>query len=462
LAKENGSNSTERCPTGVPGFDEVTGGGFVRGSVVLLVGNPGTGKSIFAARFIHDGALKWREPGVYVSFVEPRKRFYMYMKQFDMDLEKLEAEGLISFIQVPTVVSKEAVSSILDNIFKTLSELNAKRLVIDSITPIIMSLGPLETRATLHNAIYMLSNLFNVTTILITDLPLGSSKIGFGVEEFIADTVILLRLDYSRQGVYRRYMYILKMRGASLVEVPLEYSIMPRLGLVIHTSPSLNLGKVNISRSTRMKTYIEGLDNLLGGGLVRGSSTLIIGPSGSGKTLLMLTIAAENVKHGNKVLYVSFDEPPLQLAETLSLLGYNYKQLEANGLQISYVNPYMMSPGKLGHLMKELGGFKKDLVLMDGLLALYHVLGEEEFMHTFKELALLSKSTGTTLIISITRDYFREGGLLETIADNILVLRISSDNKRIRREILILKSRMNIADSCWHELKLEKDKLSII
>ena len=213
MSKENSDSSVERCPTGVPGFDEVTGGGFVRGSVVLLAGNPGTGKSIFAARFIHDGALKWREPGIYVSFVEPRKRFYMYMKQFDMDLEKLEAEGLISFIQVPTVVSKEAISSILDNIFKTLSELNAKRLVIDSITPIVMSLGPLETRATLHNAIYMLSNLFNVTTILITDLPLGSSKIGFGVEEFIADTVILLRLDYSKQGGYRRYMHILKMRG---------------------------------------------------------------------------------------------------------------------------------------------------------------------------------------------------------------------------------------------------------
>ncbi len=462
-AKSEEDLQLSRCPTGVPGFDEVTEGGLVRGTLTLLAGNPGTGKTLFAARFIYTGATKWNEPGVYVSFAEPRKRFYEFMRQFDMDFESLEAKGLFSFIQIPTAISREAVATLTDNIFKTVMRIGAKRLVIDSITPLMHILGPIETRAMLHNAIYNLALLFNVTSILIADLPIGEQRIGYSVEEFIADTVIILKLDYSKPGSYRRYMNIIKMRGTSLAEVSLEYSIMPKLGLVVHTP--LSLGRTYISRSERINTYIEGLDNLLGGGIIKGSSTLIIGPSGSGKTLLTLSIAAENVKHGNNVLYISFDEPVSQLAETLSLLGYNHQQLEATGLKMVYVDPYTVTPGKLRHLMKDLvmgKGFGKDLVIIDGLSALYRILDEEEFTRVSEELVLLFKNEGISLIMNMARDYFQEGGLLETIADNILVLRINPGSTQVRRELIILKSRMNIVDNRWHELALEEGRLKVI
>ncbi len=456
-------SEVERCPTGVPGFDEVTEGGFIRGSIVLLAGNPGTGKSTFSARFIHDGALKWREPGVYVSFAEPRKRFYEFMRQYNMDFESLEKKGLVSFIQIPTTISKDAIASITNEVFRTVLKLKAKRLVIDSITPIMQVLGPVEARATLHNAIYNLATSFNVTTILIADLPIGETKIGYSVEEFIADTVIILRLDYSKPGAYRRYMNIVKMRGTSLAEISLEYSIVPGVGFIVHTP--LSLSKVYMDKASRIKTFVEGLDELLNGGVVKGTSTLIIGPSGSGKTLLTLSIAAENALRGRRVLYISLDEPVSQLNETLVLLGYNPFKLHASGLRIIYVDPYTVTPGRLRYLLRELAiesGLGKDLVIIDGLSSLYRVLGDVEFERVIEELILLFKNENIPVIMSIARDYFRDGGLLDTIVDNVIVLRINLKNDVIVRELMVLKSRMNLTDNKWHKMVFKNGKLQII
>ncbi len=456
-------DGVERCPTGVPGFDEITEGGFIRGSIVLLAGNPGTGKSTFSARFIHDGALRWGEPGVYVSFAEPRRRFYEFMRQYNMDLELLENKGLVSFIQVPTVINRGAIESIVDNIVKTTLRMKAKRLVIDSITPLIQILRPVEARAMLHNAVYSLAASFNVTTILVADLPVGETRIGYSVEEFIADAVIILRLDYSKPGAYRRYMHIIKMRGTSLADVSLEYSIMPKIGFIIHTP--LNLAKVYMDKNSKVLTHIEGLDKLLSGGLIKGTSTLIIGPSGSGKTLLTLTIAAENALRGAKILYVSFDEPVSQLNETLRLLGYDPLKLSPIGLKMVYIDPYTITPGKLRYTLKNLAieqGFGKDLVIIDGLSSLLRVLGNTDFMRMIEELVLLFKNENTPLIMNMAREYFKDNGLLETIVDNIIVLRMKIQDDIVLRELMILKSRMNIVDNRWHRLVLEEGRLKVI
>jgi len=403
------------------------------------------------------------EPGVYVSFAEPRKRFYSFMKQYNMDFEYLESKGLVSFIQIPTVISRNTVASMTDSIFRTIMKMKAKRLDIDSITPIMQALGPLEARATLHNAIYNLATLFNVTIILIADLPIGESKIGYSVEEFIADTVIILRLEYSKPGAYRRYMNIVKMRGTALAEISLEYSIIPNIGFVVHRP--LSLGNAYMDRSSRIETYIEGLDNLLGGGLIKGTSTLIIGPSGSGKTLLTLSMSAENAKRGRRVLYISFDEPVSQLRETLTLLGYDVADLEMSGLKIIYIDPYTVTPGRLRLILRELAlekGFGRDLVVIDGLSALHRIFSDNEFEKIVEELILLFKNENIPIVMSIARDYFRDGPLLETLVDNVIVIRMILSDKNVRRELMVLKSRMNIVDNKWHDIVVEGTRIKIL
>ena len=87
--------SLERVPSGIDGLDAIIEGGFPRGSMILVAGNPGTGKTIFSAQFIYRGAVDYGEKGVYVSFAEGKKSFIDYMRRFGMDFERLEKEGKV-------------------------------------------------------------------------------------------------------------------------------------------------------------------------------------------------------------------------------------------------------------------------------------------------------------------------------------------------------------------------------
>ncbi len=447
----------ERCPTGVPGFDEITQGGFVRGSLVLLAGAPGTGKSAFAARFLYEGARKWNEAGIYVSFAETKNKFYAFMHNFNMDFESLEKKKLFKFLQLPTTISREAISSFMEILFNTVISMNARRLVIDSITPIAQVLGPIETRATLHNALYNLANLYNVTIIMIQDLPIGTNRIGYGVEEFIADAVIVLNLDYTKPGAYRRYMNILKFRGTWLSDIAIEYSIISGVGFVLH--PPVTFKNIFIDRTKRIKTYIKGLDEILDGGLIKGSSTLLVGASGSGKTLLSLVIAAENVLHDINVLYISFDEPVSQLRETLKMMGYNVADLEKRGLKLVCMSPYDISPGKLRWALENLvlrDARLTDLVIVDGLSALRRIFDEGEFTRTVEEIIMSLKNENISTILNLSIKAPDREYILETLADNVLLIDMYFENSRIERRIMLLKSRMNISEGKWYKLLLDE------
>ncbi|MEM2570045.1 MAG: ATPase domain-containing protein, partial [Candidatus Bathyarchaeia archaeon] len=125
--------SADRVPTGISGLDEIAGGGFPKNSLIILAGNPGTGKTIFSAHFLYYGAANYGEKGVYVSFAESKEAFLKNMRGLGLDFEKLEKEGKFRFLDMVTVRS-EAVSTVLEAILKEVSGLGAKRLVIDSFS----------------------------------------------------------------------------------------------------------------------------------------------------------------------------------------------------------------------------------------------------------------------------------------------------------------------------------------
>ena len=381
------------------------------------------------------------------------------MQNFNMEFEKLERENLFKFLQIPTTISREAISSFLEILFNNIMAMKAKRLVIDSITPITQVLGPIESRATLHNALYNIANLYGVTIIMVQDLPIGYRKIGYGVEEFIADTVIVLNIDFTKPGAYRRYMNILKFRGTWISDIAIEYSIIPGIGLVLH--PPIPMKNIFIDRSNRIKTYIEDLDRILRGGIIKSSATLIIGPSGSGKTLLTLTIAARLASHGLKVIYVSFDEPSSQLKESLEMLGFSYDEIKGK-LKIVSINPQDLSPGKLRWILKNViysDTEPVELVVVDGVTALLHIFNRQEFIRTIEEIILSLKNENITTILNLASPYLlREKDYLDPIiqilADNIILLDTYYENHKLNRKLMILKSRMNLIESKWYKIEI--------
>jgi circadian clock protein KaiC len=309
----------ERVRTGIPELDEMLGGGLPRGSVILVAGNPGTGKTTFAAAFAYEGA-RTGEPTVYLSFAESKKKFYKYMKQFGMNFEEAERRGLFEYVEAPTIADIEAMERIIEIFIERLVKLKAKRAVIDSISAVVQVMGRDKARAALHNMVRMFES-NNVTALLIEDLPYGVDVVGHGVEEFLVDGVIVFKV-LREVGLTRRIMEIRKLRGvtASYYEVP--FTIEPGRGLVLLLHERPERVEMDIHGGLNpVPTGVDGLDEALQGGLASGFQVLIVGPPGSGKTILASRIALKWAYEGKRVVYIGFNEPTSQLASRFRLMG---------------------------------------------------------------------------------------------------------------------------------------------
>lgn len=204
---------TDRVPTGIVGLDEMIEGGFPRGSLILLAGSAGSGKTIASAHFLYHGAKNLNENGVYVSFAERREFFMDNMKRFGLDFETLESQGKFKFLDLITT-KEEAVSSSVKLMSREFLEMGAKRLVIDSFTAMAQAYKKkIDARIILHMLDKLLKNT-GCTTLLLVELPTGNKTIGLGFEEFVADGIILFETVDEKEGLRRRAV-VRKMRGTS-------------------------------------------------------------------------------------------------------------------------------------------------------------------------------------------------------------------------------------------------------
>lgn len=262
---------------GIEGLDAVLGGGIPRGSLIILAGNPGTGKTAFSARFLYSGALKG-EKGIYVSFCESREAFMENMLGFGYDFEKLEQEGLFRYMDMLTV-KEEGVSTLLNMIISEVEDYGAQRLVLDSFSAMAQAFKePIDARIILHTILGKIIRSLSCTTLLIEEVPYGSARIGLGIEEFVSDGVI--RLKTSEVNGYRiRELEILKLRGVKLKESRLVYTLEEGFKAFAPNEAKpyegLSPFKPIPDQQGKYSTGSEFLDEVLGGGLPKGSVTLL-------------------------------------------------------------------------------------------------------------------------------------------------------------------------------------------
>jgi circadian clock protein KaiC len=217
----------ERISTGNSKLDGLLEGGFLRNSMILLAGNPGAGKTLLSAKFIYEGAVKDGEPGVYACFAETRERFIQNIKMFGMDFDSLTSKGMVSILDL-SIGTESEVQSALNQIFEAIMNLRARRLVVDSITAMSMGLKSEFEKRHLIRLLYRLIQKTGCTTITITDIPWGSQRIGESIEEFVADGILLMENRYDNDGVLKRHLRILKMRGTNHAKRTYRYVINER------------------------------------------------------------------------------------------------------------------------------------------------------------------------------------------------------------------------------------------
>lgn len=227
----------DRVPFGIAELDNLIEGGLPRGCLIIIAGSPGAGKTILSAQFLYNGATLYNEKGIYACLSESRENFKNNMLGLGWDFNKLEEKGMVKVIELPTVV-KLKVEDMINLIVEEVKRFKANRLVVDSLSALNLALGSrAEVRTVINLLVRLLKNI-GCTTLMITEIPWGTTGIGMGIEEFIADGIILMESIVLGNRLERRLM-ILKMRSTSHDTRYYKLNIAKGSGIMLSTYPEI-------------------------------------------------------------------------------------------------------------------------------------------------------------------------------------------------------------------------------
>src|SRR4051812_37656172 len=335
-----GSNETDaltRITTGNPQLDAILGGGFPANSINILMGEPGSGKTILAEHLVFANARDQGRPIVYLTTLsEPLEKVVRYLQNFAFfDADKL-ASGAVVYESLGAELEEHGIAALVPRLEEIIKTRSPRIIVIDSfkaIHDVIPSLP--DMRRMLHRLAGVLTA-YETTAFLIGEY--SEDQVSVFPEFAVADGMV--ELARKKLGTRdERYLRVLKLRGSNYQEglhafriTPDGLDVFPRL-----TSPMLPLSYP--LNEARLSTGVPGLDKMLDGGLWAGGSMLVEGESGAGKTTLALQFILEGLERGEPGLYVNFQENPIQLARTIQSMGYNLEDAKQKGLHLLYASP---------------------------------------------------------------------------------------------------------------------------
>jgi circadian clock protein KaiC len=323
-----------KVPTGITEFDEITGGGLPRGRTCLVVGGPGSGKTVFALQTLVNGARLWAEPGIFVAFEENSRTITANAASFGWDLPALQEEKLF-FLDAR--LSQETVSAgrfdlagMLAGLQAKATAMGARRIVFDSMDVLLALLNdPVLERQEIYRVHDWLaeSGLTGIVTIRGEGPdPLLTARYGF--VQFMADCVVHLS-HRVEERISMRTLRVVKYRGTGFSENEFPLVIgKTGIGVGVTHAPQATYE----APTERVSTGIPRLDTMLRGGWYRGSSALISGAPGTAKSTLCGAFVEAACQRGERALYVSFDEGASELVRNLASVHIHLEPYVESGL----------------------------------------------------------------------------------------------------------------------------------
>jgi circadian clock protein KaiC len=348
-----------RAATGIRGFDEMTGGGMPRGMTTLLVGGPGSGKTVFSLQTLAQGARDRRESGLFVSFEEDPQRIVRNAAGFEWTLAPLlqRRNGTpprLAFLDArlsPDVVQAGDfdLAGLLARIGTQADAMRAGRIVLDGIDMLLTALDdPRRERQEIHRLHRWLADrgMTAILTAKSDEEELATRGRRYGFLDFMVDCVVELN-HRCIERVSTLSLRVVKFRGARFVPNEAPFTITRRGISVSNVSED----ELDYPASTRrVPTGVKRLDAMLGGGYFRGSVTLISGSPGTAKSTLAGTYVDNACRRGERALYVSFDEASSQLVRNLSSVGIQLGAHERSG-RLRIFSPRADSRSAESHLL---------------------------------------------------------------------------------------------------------------
>ncbi len=358
-----------KCPTGIQGLDEITGGGLPRGRPTLVCGGAGCGKTLLAAEFLVRGAVQFGEPGVYMAFEETEAELKANVASLGFDLAGLvrRKKILLEYVRIERSEIHETGEYDLEGLFVRLNlaidSIGARRVVLDTLEALFAGI-PNEAilRAELRRLFRWLKD--KGVTAVITAERGREQLTRHGLEEYVSDCVIVLDHRVNDQ-IATRHLRVVKYRGSlhGTNEFPF---LIGSDGLSV--LPITSLGLTHQVSSERVSTGIPRLDAMLGGrGFYRGSSILLTGTPGTGKTITGACFAQAAARRGERVLFFSFEESPNQILRNMHSIGMRLEPFVQSGLlRFHSTRPTLYGlEMHLATMFKEIAVFQPQVVIMD-------------------------------------------------------------------------------------------------
>jgi len=472
-AKRRGGTRVEsrlpKAASGIRGFDQITDGGLPRGRPTLVTGASGSGKSLFGMEFLVRGARDLGEPGVLLSFEESAADLRQNVASLGFDLARLEADGLlvVDAIHVDPSEVVNAGAFDLDGLFIRLAsavdEVGAKRVVLDTIEVLFSALGNEGVvRGELGRLFGWLKDR-GLTTVVTGERGREGQLTRFGIEEYVSDCVIVLDHRVS-DDISTRRLRVAKYRGSSHGTNEYPFLITDRGFSVL---PITSLGLSYGASTERVSTGMPELDEMLGGGVFRGTTVMVSGSAGTGKTTIAAAMVDAACARGERALFVSFEESPDQLVRNMASVGIDlHRWVEAGLLQMwsERATSYGLE-SHLGRLERILDDTAPSVVALDAIASLAHVGSAGETSSAVaRELDLIKARGITGVLTTLTHDVDVQSSALEvsSLIDTWLLVRnVESDAER-NRLLFVIKSRGTEHSNQVREFVLTKDGARLV
>ena len=460
-----------RASTGVGGLDAVLGGGLARNRLHLLEGSPGSGKTTIALQFLLAGATEG-EAGIYVSLAETenelrdgaRSHGWSIGKEVEV-FELAPPESVLDPDRHQSLLysSDLELGETLERIFEAIERLEPKRVVIDSLSEIrLLAQNSLRYR----RQILALKHYFaqhRSTALMLDDLTTETTD---RAVHSIAHSVIHLDQTAPSYGVDRRRLRVMKCRGQSFRGGYHDFTIatggvqvFPRLVAAQHRTGFAG---------DLVRTDNPELDALLGGGIMAGSSTLVLGPAGTGKSLLVLQFIKSAVARGERAALFVFDEELGLLLARAKGLGVDLESMrEAGKLYIEQTDAAELSPGEFSQRVRTCVDRERiRTVAIDSLNGYQASMPEEQFLilHLHELLQYLNRQGAATFLT--VAQHGMVGETKQTIditylADTVIMLRYFEAFGRVRRAISVIKKRAGGHEDTIRELRIDHRGISV-
>ena len=464
----------QKCPTGIKGFDEITEGGLPKNRTTLVSGSAGSGKTLLGIDFLINGAIQFKEPGVFMSFEETEDELYTDVASLNLDLQGLVLQNKILIEHV--ILERKDIQETdfnLEGLFVRLEHaidsVGAKRVVLDSIESIFAGITNIGIfRLEIKRLFRWLKE--KQVTAIVTGEPAQENYTRHGLEQYISDCIILLDNRVNEQIAIRR-VRVVKYRGSKhgTNEYPF---VIDKDGLSV--IPITSAGLDQPGTPEKVSTGIPTLDKLFKGGkpgYTRGSTVLASGTAGTGKTSLAAAFAVASCKRGERCLFLSYEESSGQLIQNMSSIGIHFEPMIKKGL-LKIVSTRPSFFGLEMHLLdlyKLIAEFKPQAVVIDPLTSLIGEGDPREIRSMITRMIDLLKSNGitsffTSLVSSAAQnDTSGEIGVSSLIDTWIVVRELEEDvSKKRIRGIFIVKSRGTGHDSDVYRLILSNDGIELM